>query len=223
MTKSNTRLARLVADAGQRPCSLNSALNQLRKAHAEHTRACATYSVAEISKADDEELRKIEQEAVAPASDAVGEAEKAVLAAPVHGEHDVLRKVGALLDEAMFPETVEALRRDITAVLDTESDPVVNLCEEWLRINRYLNQQAHDESIEWDELHDRSLDLLRRIEETVPTTTKGLALMLSVMWHSEGPSIRPGCEGWEEAMNAPEARLLSRMRRGAYALAGIES
>jgi hypothetical protein len=54
-----------------------------------------------------------------------------------------------------------------------------------------------------------------------PRTMDGVALMLSVMWHSDGPSIRPGCDGWEQSMQAPEMRLLPRVRRGAYALAGI--
>jgi hypothetical protein len=43
------------------------------------------------------------------------------------------------------------------------------------------------------------------------------------MWHSDGPSVRPGCDGWEQSMQTPEMQLLSRIRRGAHALAGIRN
>lgn len=226
MTELNAKVAALMAEAMARPQSLDSALKALASAHASHELACATYGDAEARKAPKDELERIDADQVKPASEAVGEAEKAVLAAPAKDATDMVRKVNALLDEAMLPEAVESLKAQLADALVSPEDPAVSLCREWLRLDRYLN--SHDvfprgepEPPEWQEAYERSSDLLRAIEKATPRTIEGVALMLSVVWRSSGPASRPGTEDWERDMKNPEYQLLSRVRRGAYAVAGI--
>lgn len=226
MTELNAKMAALMAQAMAQPQSLDSALRDLNRARAEHAAACGTYSAAEDRKASADELRKIEKEQMQPTSDGVIEAEQAVLVAPAKDARDMVKKVNALLEEAMSPETVEALKSQMDEAMAEPEDPVVEACRQWLDLDRYLNSRSvfphgEPEPPEWGEIYERSSELLRAIECTTPQSIMGVALMLSVMWRSQGPSIRPGCDGWEDELNTPDMRLFSRVRRGAYALAGI--
>lgn len=187
------------------------------------------YAAAETKHGPDSpEVKTFSEQTVPDAVSSVIDAEKALLALPVTCPEDVLRKVAALCSDETELRYMNRLRDDAKSILGdpSQSDPIVPLCREWLQIVKAVNQQAHVSSLntlapEYNDALELTDQLELKIQQMTPQSVEGIALLASVIWQTDGPSARAGTEGWSEQLKERENAMLSRLRHGAYDLAGL--
>lgn len=167
------------------------------------------------------------------ACDAHGAAVEALAKIPASTAQEALLKASLLMDAGLSDKLIKAVRDDCASfVSDTKPDPTVRLCREILTITRVADERL---SATWDlqvgapdpvEMME-ALAQRRRLEAELlrltPTTAEGVALMLSVYWGIACSEVRIGSEGWEEELDRPDNMMISRMRAGAYRLAGLDA
>ena len=208
--------------------ALRLALARLVKARSDHDAAVGAYAMAETING----VGSPEADALDAKIDAAGEAltaaETEAGRAPATNLPDLLAKVAAVLDEAMYPDTVTALRADLARFTDPEGDPVVELGARWRMLEEriealFARPDADEGPIENPELVEAieaQNALTDRLAAMVPTTAEGLAVMADLAWGEHGPTCAPGTDGWARELDNPATRILARLRHGAYVLAG---
>lgn len=159
------------------------------------------------------------EDAVGDAAEAVGKAERALMAIEPQTPVDALRKVKALICEGMVNEAIAALRSDAERLTEGERDPLVNLDARCRPLRKLIN--SVDGS---DPLLDDMIEELHRLEgemlKHVPTTAEGLAALANMHWQTEGPVSHMGSPDWQASMSNPTYIAMLNLRTGARRLAG---
>ena len=159
------------------------------------------------------------EDAVGDAAEAVGRAERALMAIEPQTPVDALRKVKALICEGMVDEAIAALRADAERLTEGERDPLVDLDNRCRPLRKLIN--SVDGS---DPLLDDMIEELHRLEgemlKHVPTTAEGLAALANMHWQTEGPVSHMGSPDWQASMSNPTYIAMLNLRTGARRLAG---
>jgi hypothetical protein len=159
------------------------------------------------------------EDAVGDAAEAVGKAERALMAIEPQTPMDALRKVKALICDGMLDEAIDALRADAERLTESSRDPLVDLEARCRPLRKLIN--SVDGS---DPLLDDMIEELHRLEaemlKHVPTTAEGLAALANMHWQTEGPVSHMGTPDWQASMSNPTYIAMLNLRTGARRLAG---
>jgi len=159
------------------------------------------------------------EDAVGDAAEAVGKAERALMAIEPQTPMDALRKVKALICDGMLDEAIAALRADAERLTEGEPDPLVDLDARCRPLRKLINSvDSRDPLLEdmIEELHRLEDEMLKH----VPTTAEGLAALANMHWQTEGPVSHMGTLEWQESMRNPTYIAMLNLRTGARRLAG---
>lgn len=138
---------------------------------------------------------------------------------------DLLLKVRELVATDQSAETVETIKRDISAFLEPE--PIIDLCQRWARVKHWEDQLLRNDPTgnagtpSLDEAADALNRLERDIENTVPRSPEGLAALMEYYWATEGNTWQAGTEQWEKALKSRDLKVLSHVRDSAAHVAGL--
>jgi len=159
------------------------------------------------------------EDAVGDAAEAVGKAERVLMAIEPQTPVDALRKVKALICDGMVDEAIASLRTDAERLTEAERDPLVDLDARCRPLRKLIN--SVDGS---DPLLDDMIEELHRLEgemlKHVPTTAEGLAALANMHWQTEGPVSHMGTPDWQASMSNPTYIAMLNLRTGARRLAG---
>ncbi|NKX40714.1 hypothetical protein HGG71_04435 [Rhodobacteraceae bacterium R_SAG2] len=190
------------------------ALQDARQAHEAAIAAGDAYQAANGGKTS-----PAKEDAVGDAAEAVGKAERALMAVEPQTPMDALRKVKALICDGMIDEAIAALRADAERLTEDERDPLVDLDARCQPLRKLIN--SVDSS---DPLLDDMIEELHRLEgemlKHVPTTAEGLAALANMHWQTEGPVSHMGSPDWQASMSNPTYIAMLNLRTGARRLAG---
>ncbi|WP_300051066.1 hypothetical protein [Sulfitobacter sp.] len=190
------------------------ALQDARQAHEAAIAAGDAYQTANGGKTS-----PAKEDSVGDAAEAVGKAERALMAIEPQTPVDALRKVKALICDGMVDEAIAALRADAERLTEGERDPLVNLDARCRPLRKLIN--SVDGS---DPLLDDMIEELHRLEaemlKHVPMTAEGLAALANMHWQTEGPVSHMGSPDWQAAMSNPTYIAMLNLRTGARRLAG---
>ncbi|SFE20678.1 hypothetical protein SAMN04488523_105313 [Sulfitobacter brevis] len=160
--------------------------------------------------------------AIGNAAEAVGKAERALMAIEPQTPIDALRKVKALICEGMVDEAIAALRADAERLSEPKRDPLADLDARCRPLRKLINSVDNS-----DPLLDDMIEELHRLEgemlKHVPTTAEGLAALANLHWQTEGPVSHMGSTDWQESMRNPAYVAMLNLRTGARRLAGEAS
>ena len=217
--------------------ALDAALHRLASARSAHEASVSEFSKAEepYLKTRDLGLKPAADAAeahIGPACEVALAAERDLLAVPVSTTREFVRKVAVLLEEAMDPETVEALRKEACAVLMDAppipdavpaADPVADAGARWRVLQATyedaLRRIPDDDAPELRDLvaacRAAEADMLAR----TPTTPAGVAALADLAWHHNGPDCLEGTEGWQGEWSTRPIVALRHLRNGAAAVA----
>jgi hypothetical protein len=167
-------------------------------------------------------MSPVKEDAVGDAAEAVGKAERALMAIEPQTPMDALRKVKALICEGMVDEAIAALRADAERLTEGEPDPLVDLDARCRPLRKLINSVDSR-----DPLLDDMMEELHRVEDEmlkhVPTTADGLAALANLLWETEGPVSHIGSPEWQASMKNPTYLTMLNLRTGARRLAGEEA
>ncbi|MDF3381953.1 MULTISPECIES: hypothetical protein [unclassified Sulfitobacter] len=167
-------------------------------------------------------MSPVKEDAVGDAAEAVGKAERALMAIEPQTPMDALRKVKALICDGMLDEAIDALRADAERLTEDEPDPLVDLDARCRPLRKLINSVDSR-----DPLLDDMMEELHRVEDEmlkhVPTTADGLAALANLLWETEGPVSHIGSPEWQASMKNPTYLAMLNLRTGARRLAGEEA
>jgi hypothetical protein len=196
---------------------LTNALQALRDARQAHEAAIAAGDAYQA--ANGGKTSPAKEDAVGNAAEAVGKAERALMAIEPQTPVDALRKVKALICDGMVDEAVASLRSDAERLTECEGDPLAALYDRSRPLRKLINTVDSR-----DPLLDDMMEELHRVEDEmlkhVPTTAEGLAALANLLWETEGPVSHIGSPEWEASMKNPTYIALLNLRTGARRLAG---
>lgn len=159
------------------------------------------------------------EDAIGDAAEAVGKAERALMAIEPKTPMDALRKVKALICEGMIDEAIAALRADAERLTEGERDPLADLDARCQPLRKLINSVDSSDPLLEDmieELHRLETEMLKH----VPTTAEGLAALANLHWQTEGPVSHMGSPDGQASMSNPSYIAMLNLRTGARRLTG---
>ncbi len=195
--------------------NIKHALQTLHDARKAHEAAIAVEDADQAASGG----KAAREDAVGYAAEAVGKAERALMAIEPQSPVDALRKVKALICDGMLDEAIDALRADAERLTEGERDPLVDLDARCRPLRKLIN--SVDSS---DPLLDDMIEELHRLEAEmlthVPATAEGLAALANMHWQTEGPVSHMGSPDWQASMSNPSYIAMLNLRTGARRLTG---